>query len=59
MPSVFLFTSSVADVPLLTDDDPLRDWIERSFGLYRGLGRHPGMLPLFDRRLREGDPNPA
>jgi len=56
--SVFLFASSVADTPVLTEDDPLRDWIDRGFDLHGGLGRHPGMLPLFGLKLREGDPEP-
>ena len=56
--SVFLFCASVADTPVLTDDDPLRDWIERGFDLYGGLGRHPGLHPLFGLTLREGDPAP-
>jgi hypothetical protein len=56
--SVFLFTASVADTPVLTDDDPLRDWIDRGFDLYGGLGRHPGMSPLFGLQLRDGDPEP-
>jgi glutathione S-transferase len=45
--SIFLWTASVAAVPCLHDDDPLRDWIERGFDLYGGLGRHPGMHNLF------------
>jgi glutathione S-transferase len=56
--SVFLFCASVADTPVLTDDDPLRDWIDRGFDLYGGLGRHQGMHPLFGLKLREGDPEP-
>jgi glutathione S-transferase len=56
--AVFLFTASVADTPVLTDDDPLRDWIERGFDLFGGLGRHPGLSPLFGLQLREGDPEP-
>lgn len=56
--SVFLFCASVADTPPLTEDDPLRDWIDRGFDLYGGLGRHPGMHPLFGLKLREGDPEP-
>jgi len=56
--AVFLFTASVADTPVLTDDDPLRDWIERGFDLYGGLGRHPGLSPIFGLQLREGDPEP-
>jgi glutathione S-transferase len=58
MLAVFLFTASVADTPVLTDDDPLRDWIERGFDLYGGLGRHPGLSPIFGLELREGDPEP-
>jgi len=54
----FLFTSSVAKTPPMTDDDPLRDWIERCLDLYGGLGRHPGLFPLFGLQLREGDPEP-
>lgn len=56
--AVFLFCASVADTPPLTEDDPLRDWIDRGFDLYGGLGRHPGLKPLFGLKLREGDPEP-
>lgn len=56
--SVFLFCASVADTPPLTADDPLRDWIDRGFDLYGGLGRHPGLKLLFGLELREGDPEP-
>lgn len=56
--SVFLWTASVAAVPPLTEDDPLRDWLDRGFDLYGGLGRHPGMSPLFGLELKEGDPEP-
>ena len=45
--SIFLWTASVATVPCLHDDDPLRDWIERGFDLYGGLGRCKGMHNLF------------
>jgi glutathione S-transferase len=45
--SVFLWTASVAKIPPLHDDDPLRDWIDRGFDLYGGLARHPGMHTLF------------
>jgi hypothetical protein len=48
----------VADIPPMTEDDPLRDWIDRGFDLYGGLGRIPGMSPLFGLKLREGDPEP-
>jgi len=56
--AVFLWTASVATTPPLTDDDPLRDWLDRGFDLYGGLGRHPGMHSLFGLQLREGDPEP-
>ena len=56
--AVFLFCAAVADTPVLTEDDPLRDWIDRGFDLHGGLGRHPGLSPLFGLKLREGDPEP-
>ncbi len=43
----FLWAGSVAKTPPLHDDDPLRDWLDRGFDLYDGLGRHPGMHTLF------------
>jgi glutathione S-transferase len=52
-----LFTASVCQTsPVLAADDPLRDWIERCLDLYDGLGRHPGLFPLFGLKQREGDP---
>ncbi len=45
--AVFLWTGSVAKIPPLHDDDPLKDYIDRGFDLYGGLGRHPGMHTLF------------
>lgn len=56
--AVFLWTGSVATTPPLTADDPLRDWLDRGFDLYGGLGRHPGMHSLFGLELRDGDPEP-
>jgi glutathione S-transferase len=56
--SVFLWTASVATIPPLTADDPLRDWLDRGFDLYGGLGRHPGMHTLFGLQLRPDDPEP-
>ena len=56
--SSFLFTASIATTPPMTEDDPLREWLDRGFDLYGGLGRHPGMKPLFGLQLREGDPEP-
>ena len=55
--AVFLFMAAVATTPVLTDDDPLRHWIDRGFDLY-GLGRHPGLHSLFGLKLRDGDPEP-
>lgn len=56
--AVFLWCASVADTPPLAADDPLRDWVDRGFDLYGGLGRIPGMSPLFGLVRREGDPEP-
>ena len=42
----------------MPDDDPLRGWIERGFDLYGGLGRHPGLSPIFGLVKREHDPEP-
>jgi glutathione S-transferase len=55
---VFLWCASIADVPPMTEDEPLRDWIERGFDLFGGLGRIRGMSPLFGLQLRPGDPEP-
>lgn len=56
--AVFLWTASVATTPPLTEDDPLRDWLDRGFDLFGGLGRHPAMHTLFGLKLHEGDPEP-
>jgi hypothetical protein len=48
----------VATTPPLTEDDPLRDWLDRGFELFGGLGRHPGMHTLFGLKLNPGDPEP-
>lgn len=56
--AVFLWCASVADVPPMTEDEPLRDWIDRGFDLYGGLGRIPGMSSLFGYQPRPGDPEP-
>jgi glutathione S-transferase len=50
--AVFLWTASVATIPALHADDTLKDYIDRGFDLYGGLGRHPGLHTLF------GLPNP-
>lgn len=52
-----LFTASVCQTsPVLANDDPLRDWIDRCLDLFDGLGRDPGLFPLFGLERREGDP---
>ncbi len=51
--AVFLWTASVAKIPPLHDDEPLKEYIDRGFDLYGGLGRHPGLHTLF------GLPKPA
>jgi len=56
--AVFLWAASVATTPPLTEDDPLRGWLDRGFDLYGGLGRHPGMHTLFGLKLRKDDPEP-
>ncbi len=43
---------------MLTEDDPVRDWVERGFDLHGGLGRIAGMKPIFGLQLRDGDPEP-
>jgi glutathione S-transferase len=52
----FLWLASVCDTPALASDDPLRDWIDRGFDLYGGLGRHPGLSGIFGLEQRPGDP---
>ncbi|MFC4254694.1 glutathione S-transferase family protein [Altererythrobacter xixiisoli] len=54
----FLWLASVCDTPALVEDDPLRDWIDRGFDLYGGLGRHPGLSNIFGLQIRDGDPEP-
>jgi glutathione S-transferase len=56
--ALFLWVGSIATTPPLTDDDPLRDWLDRGMDLFDGLGRPPGMHSLFGLRLRHGDPEP-
>jgi len=43
----FLWVASVATIPPLHADDSLRDYLDRGFDLYDGLGRHPGLHTLF------------
>jgi len=52
-----LWLASVCDTPALANDDPLRDWIDRGFDLYGGLGRHPGLSNIFGLEQRPGDPD--
>jgi len=52
-----LFTASVCrNSPVLADDDPLRPWIDSLLDMFGGLGRHPGLFPLFGLKQRPGDP---
>jgi hypothetical protein len=53
-----LFLASIAKVPPLAADDPLRDWIERCRDLFGGLGRHPGLHELYGLEVKEGGPEP-
>jgi glutathione S-transferase len=55
--AVFLWLASVCDTPALANDDPLRDWIDRGFDLFGGLGRHPGLSNIFGLEQRPGDPD--
>lgn len=51
-----LFTASVCKTPVLANADPLKGWIDRCLDLYDGLGRHPGLFPLFGLEEPEGGP---
>lgn len=47
----FQWIASVSTLPLLAaEDDALRGWLERGFGLYGGLGRDSRQRPLFEQR---------
>lgn len=52
--AAFLWCGSVAKIPPLHDDEPLRGYLDRAFDLYGGLGRHPGMHTLFGLPKKEG-----
>jgi glutathione S-transferase len=46
---LFQWVGTVSTLPLLAkDDDALRAWLDRGFDLYGGIGRAPGMQPLFE-----------
>jgi hypothetical protein len=46
---LFQWVGTVSTLPLLAkDDDALRSWLGRGFDLYGGIGRVPGMRPLFE-----------
>ncbi len=46
--AAFHWVASVSTLPLLAADDRvLRDWLERGFDLYDGIGRDARMRPLF------------
>ena len=53
----FLWLASLAQTPALAADDPLRDWVERVQALFGGLGKHPGLFPIFGLEQRPGDPD--
>ena len=52
-----MFTTSICRIPALSDEDPLKDWIERCRSLFGGLGYHPGLQELYGLEQREGDPD--
>ena len=54
----FLWLASLAQVPALAADDPLRGWIERVRDLHGGLGQHPGLFNIYGLEQRDGDPAP-
>jgi glutathione S-transferase len=48
----FQWVASVSTLPpLAADDAVLRDWLERGFDLYGGVGRDPRMKPLFETAI--------
>lgn len=47
--SAFHWVASVSTLPLLDKtDETLRQWLDRGFDLYGGIGRDARMKPLFD-----------
>lgn len=52
-----LWLASLAQIPALAEDDPLRDWIESLRALFGGLGNHPGLFNIYGLKQREGDPD--
>jgi glutathione S-transferase len=46
--SSFQWVASVSTLPLLAADDSLRDYIDRGFDLYGGMGREAPLQPLFE-----------
>jgi glutathione S-transferase len=46
--SAFQWVASCSTLPLLAADDPLRDYLDRGFGLYGGIGREAPLQPLFE-----------
>lgn len=43
----FLWAASAATLPLLTPDDPIKDWLERGRDLHGGVARDPRLKPLW------------
>jgi glutathione S-transferase len=46
--SAFQWVASVSTLPLLAADDSLRDYLDRGFDLYGGIGREAPLQPLFE-----------
>ena len=45
----FQWVASVADLPLLAANDPLRDYLDRGFDLYGGIGRDARLRALLEQ----------
>ena len=55
--SIFLWTASIATIPPLTEDDPLRDWLDRGLRSVWRPGATPRYAhPVWFEGAAEGDP---